>query len=128
MHRLGVGAGIELTASAAAQPTARAASGKSLELIEVTTGIPYYNPLVAAFKAEAAKLGDTASVVGPATVTVLLQIPDIQQATVQHVQGIAIQPNDDKAPLPVLQQAKAAGAKILEVNTDRCPRAFAWLA
>ena len=93
-------------------------SGKSLELIEVSTGIPYYNPLVSAFKAEAKKLGDTATVVGPATITASSQIPDIQQATVKHVQGIAIQPNDDKAVLPSLQQAKAAGAKILEVNNN----------
>ena len=43
--------GVALTSTAAARPTA---SGKSLELIEVSTGIPYYNPLVSAFKAEAA--------------------------------------------------------------------------
>ena len=102
---LGLGAGVELTSAATAQPAAHAASGKSLELIEVTTGIPYYNPLVSAFKAEAAKLGDTATVVGPATVTASSQIPEIQQATVQHINGIAIQPNDAKAPLPALQQA-----------------------
>jgi rhamnose transport system substrate-binding protein len=105
--------GFALTSSAAAR-----SSGKSLELIEVSTGIPYYNPLVSAFKAEAAKLGDSATVVGPATITASSQIPDIQQATVKHIQGIAIQPNDDKAPLPALQQAKAAGAKILEVNNN----------
>ena len=106
--------GVALTASA----SARTAKGKSLELIEVSTGIPYYNPLVSAFKAEAAKLGDTATVVGPATITASSQIPFIQQATVKHVNGIAIQPNDAKAPLPALQQAKAAGAKILEVNNN----------
>src|SRR5579864_8759933 len=113
-----LGVGVALTASAAARPTAKAGSGKSLELIEVSTGIPYYDPLVSAFKAEAAKLGDSASVVGPATITASSQIPFIQQATVKHVQGIAIQPNDAKAPLPALQQAKAAGAKILEVNNN----------
>ena len=105
--------GVVLTSTASAK-----SSGKSLELIEVSTGIPYYNPLVSAFKAEAAKLGDTATVVGPATITASSQIPFIQQATVKHVQGIAIQPNDAKAPLPALQQAKAAGAKILEVNNN----------
>jgi rhamnose transport system substrate-binding protein len=112
---LALAVGVALTSSAAARSTG---SGKSLELIEVSTGIPYYNPLVSAFKAEAAKLGDTASVVGPATITASSQIPFIQQATVKHVQGIAIQPNDAKAPLPALQQAKAAGAKILEVNNN----------
>src|SRR5581483_12280939 len=73
--------GVALTASASARPTAKT-GGKSLELIEVSTGIPYYNPLVSAFKAEAAKLGDTATVVGPATITASSQIPDIQRATV----------------------------------------------
>ena len=111
-------AGAALAASATARPAARAGSGKSLELIEVSTGIPYYNPLVSAFKAEATKLGDTATVVGPATITASSQIPDIQQATVEHVQGIAIQPNSDAALLPALLQAKSAGAKILEVNND----------
>jgi rhamnose transport system substrate-binding protein len=106
--------GVVLTASAGARST----GGKSLELIEVSTGIPYYNPLVSAFQAEAKTLGDTATVVGPATITASSQIPNIQQATVKHVQGIAIQPNDDKAVLPSLQQAKAAGAKILEVNNN----------
>jgi rhamnose transport system substrate-binding protein len=115
---LGLSATALMTSSAVARPTASAASGKSLELIEVSTGIPYYNPLVSAFKAEAKKLGDTGTVVGPAAISASSQIPDIQQATVKHIQGIAIQPNDDKAPLPALQQAKAAGAKILEVNND----------
>jgi len=121
---VGLVVGVALTSSATARPTARAASGKSLELIEVTTGIPYYNPLVDAFKAEATKLGDTVTVVGPATVTASSQIPEIQQATVQHINGIAIQPNDPKAPLPALQQAKAAGAKILDVNGDVLPESL----
>ena len=99
-------------------PTTTATGGKSLELIEVSTGIPYYNPFVAAFKSEAKTLGDTAVVTGPATITPSSQIPDIQQATVKHIQGLAIQPNSDGALLPALQQAKAAGAKILEANND----------
>jgi len=121
---LGLAAGAALTTSATAKPTARAASGKSLEFIEVSTGIPYYNPLVTAFGAEAAKLGDSFTVVGPATITASSQIPFIQQATVQHIQGIAIQPNDTTAPLPALQQAQAAGAKILEVNNDALPESL----
>ena len=42
----------------------------------------------------------------------------------QHVQGIAIQPNDPSAPLPALQQAKDGGAKILETNVNSLPQSL----
>jgi rhamnose transport system substrate-binding protein len=119
-----VGAGAALSASATAQPSARAAAGKSIEFIEVATGIPYYNPLISGFKSEAAKLGLSFSVVGPAAATASTQIPFIQQAIVRHISGIAIQPNDPAAPLPALRQAKAAGIKIVETNVNSLPESL----
>jgi rhamnose transport system substrate-binding protein len=121
---VGIGAGAALTTSATAQPTAKAAAGKTIEFIEVSTGIPYYNPLIAGFKTEAAKLGLGFSVVGPAAATASSQIPFIQQAIVRHISGIAIQPNDPAAPLPALRQAKAAGLKIVETNVDSLPESL----
>jgi rhamnose transport system substrate-binding protein len=115
-----LGLAAALATSAAARPTV-ATKGHSIEFIEVEAGIPYYLPLIEGFSSEAAKLGDSFSVVGPADTGASSQIPFIQQATVQHIQGIAIQPNDPAAPLPALKQAAAAGAKILETNVESLP-------
>jgi rhamnose transport system substrate-binding protein len=107
--------------AATASPTAHASASKSIEFIETQTGIPYYNPLIDGFKVEAKKLGLAFTLAGPSSATASSQIPFIQQASVRHIGGIAIQPNDPSAPLPALKQAKAAGVKIVETNVDSLP-------
>lgn len=121
---LGIGGGAYLATSATAHPSAKTSASKSIEFIEVSTGIPYYNPLINGFKSEGAKLGLSFTVVGPAAATASSQIPFIQQAIVRHIGGIAIQPNDPAAPLPALRQAKAAGIKIVETNVDSLPESL----
>lgn len=110
-----------LTAFSGANASASKTPTKTIEFIETQTGIPYYNPLIQGFKTESAKLGLKLIVAGPSNGTASSQIPFIQQAIVKHVNGIAIQPNDSKAPLPALRQAKSAGIKIVETNVNSLP-------
>jgi|ERR1017187_966918 rhamnose transport system substrate-binding protein len=95
--------------------SASSASGKTIEYIVTSTGIPYYNPVIKGFNLEAARLGLKTIVTGPSTATAAGQLPFIQQAIVKHVSGISLQTDDPyQALLPILAEARAAGIKVVD--------------
>jgi rhamnose transport system substrate-binding protein len=98
------------------------AAGKKVAFIETNTGNPYNDAVANGFKKAATDLGFSVDVVGPDKPSASAQIPFIQQAIVQHVDVIAIDPNDPATLQASLQQAQSAGIKILEVNADSLPK------
>lgn len=97
-------------------PDAGKGKGKKIVYIESATGNPFYDQNAIGFKKAAAVYGFDVSVVGPDTPGATTQIPYIQAAITNHVDGIAIQVNDANALLPLLKQAKAAGIKVFSLN------------
>jgi rhamnose transport system substrate-binding protein len=102
--------------------TGAGAAGKkqvTIVYIEQNTGNPYFDRLASGMKQAAQKLGFKLQVTGPATADAASQIPIIQAKTQQHVDGILIQVNDEKAENAVLEQAKSQGIHVAAVNSDQ---------
>jgi ribose transport system substrate-binding protein len=121
---LGV-AGIGLTgipaasaASAPAVPAAGSGKGESLALIQGTDSDPFYITMACGAEAEAKRLGATISVQGPADFSASEQIPIVNSVTAKHPKAVLIAPTDVQALIPPMKQMKAAGIKLVQVDTS----------
>ena len=114
--------GAAATSSASSSSSTTASSGsssgsKSLALIQGTKADNFYVTMGCGAKAEAAKLGYSISVQGPADFAAPEQIPIVDAITAQHPGAVLIAPTDTHALIAPMQQMKSAGIKVIQVDT-----------
>jgi ribose transport system substrate-binding protein len=97
---------------------AGAGSAKKLELIVGTKSDNFYVTMECGAKQEAAKLGASISVTGPADFTVPEQKPLIDAAVATKPDALLIAPTDTSALDSDLQQVQGNGTKIVFVDTS----------
>lgn len=120
MQRLRSGTAIAtLTALALglATASANAASNKNLVLIQGTKADNFYVTMGCGAKYEAKKLGYNISVQGPADFSASEQIPIVHSVTASKPAAVMIAPTDLHALITPMQQMKAAGIKVIQVDT-----------
>ncbi|HTX07249.1 MAG TPA: ABC transporter substrate-binding protein [Solirubrobacteraceae bacterium] len=114
-------AGSASSASSSSSPAAPASSSssgsKSLALIQGTKADNFYVTMGCGAKAEAAKLGYSINVQGPADFAAPEQIPIVDAITAQHPGAVLIAPTDTHALIAPMQQMKSAGIKVIQVDT-----------
>jgi rhamnose transport system substrate-binding protein len=116
-------AGIAVTAALAA--SSHQTTGKTFYFIPKDTVNPYEVIADHGGKLALTALGDTQVVSSGTQDTAAAQEPAIQAATQAHAAGIVIAGNDPQAVCPALQQAQAAGAKIVAFDSDvNCRQLF----
>jgi ribose transport system substrate-binding protein len=105
-------------ASSSSSSSASSSSGsKSLALIQGTKADNFYVTMGCGAKAEAAKLGYSINVQGPADFAAPEQIPIVNAITAQHPGAVLIAPTDTQALIAPMQQMKSAGIKVVQVDT-----------
>lgn len=111
-------AGSSSSAPAASSSSSSPSSGgKSLALIQGTKADNFYVTMGCGAKAEAAKLGYSMSVQGPADFAAPEQIPIVNAVTAQHPAATLIAPTDTQALIAPMRQMKSSGIKVVQVDT-----------
>jgi ABC-type sugar transport system substrate-binding protein len=98
--------------------TAGSGAGKKLELIVGTKSDNFYVTMECGAKAEAAKLGASITVTGPADFTVPEQKPLIDAAIATKPDALLVAPTDTSALDSDLQQVQNNGTKVVFVDTS----------
>jgi rhamnose transport system substrate-binding protein len=95
-------------------------SEKSIHVvyIPITSGIPYFDPIIEGMKNSVEKNGGQFSMIAPNEVSPTSQIPLIRTQIQRRVDVICISPNSVDALNATLDEAKKAGIIILTVNDD----------
>lgn len=110
-----------LTATAACSSGGKTSSTGAkhwkITLIAGTTADNFYVTMNCGAKAEAAKLGVTYNFTGPNHFDAPTQIPIVNTVTAQHPDAVLIAPTDVEALIQPMKQMKAAGIKVVEVDT-----------
>jgi ribose transport system substrate-binding protein len=113
-------------ASSSSSSSASSSSGsKSLALIQGTKADNFYVTMGCGAKAEAAKLGYSINVQGPADFAAPEQIPIVNAITAQHPGAVLIAPTDTQALIAPMQQMKSAGIKVVQVDTTVSDKSIA---
>lgn len=135
-HRLVVGAVataaalVSLTACGGGSPAAPAGSSApagaeskpfTIAFVPKQLNNPYTDVELGGGSATAPKVGGTYSVVGPNSASASSQVSFINTLTQKRINVIAIAANDPNAVCASLNQAKAAGAKIITFDSDTDP-------
>jgi ribose transport system substrate-binding protein len=94
-----------------------AAKQYSVTLIAGTTNDNFYVSMNCGAKAEAAKLGVSYSFTGPSKFDASQQIPIVNSVTAKHPNAVLIAPTDVTALVQPMKAMKAAGIKVVEVDT-----------
>src|SRR5581483_3100704 len=116
-------AAVAVTAAFAA--SSRSTAGKTFYFIPKDTVNPYEVIADGGGKLALTALGDTQVVSSGTEDTAAAQEPAIQAATQAHAAGIVVAGNDPQAVCPALQQAQAAGTKIVAFDSDvNCRQLF----
>lgn len=89
-----------------------------LVYIPKNTGNPYFDPLIAGFKAAAEENGCQFATVSPDTADAASQIPLIKDQIQQGVAVIAVSPNSPDALVPVFSEAMGKGVSVITVDSD----------
>lgn len=107
------------SSATASASTGGTTTGKShsLVFIQGVAGDGFYITMQCGIQAEAAKLGATVKTQGPAMFDPTLQTPLLQAVVASHPDAILIAPTDVSAMQEPIAQAKAAGIKIVLVDT-----------
>jgi ribose transport system substrate-binding protein len=106
--------------SSTAGSTAGAASGKTYKMtfIQGVAGDGFYVTMGCGIQAEAKKLGNvTVNIQGPAQFDATLQNPIIESVTAAKPDAILVAPDDVSASQTPIDQAMAAGIKVVLVDT-----------
>ncbi|MGK3945174.1 ABC transporter substrate-binding protein [Streptomyces sp. RP5T] len=88
-----------------------------LVFIQGVAGDGFYVSMKCGIEAEAKKLGATVTTQGPAKFDPTLQTPIVQSVVASHPDAILIAPTDISAMQTPIAQAKAAGIKVVLVDT-----------
>ncbi|MDE3134529.1 MAG: substrate-binding domain-containing protein [Acidobacteriota bacterium] len=94
-----------------------ASSNKNLVLIQGTKADNFYVTMGCGAKYEARKLGYNISVQGPASFSAAQQIPIVHSVTASKPAAVMIAPTDLHALITPMRQMKAAGIKLIQVDT-----------
>lgn len=86
--------------------------------IPICTGIPYFDPIIEGMKTACEELGTEFAVTAPDIADPTSQIPYIKAQIQKNVDAICISPNSVDTLLPVLDEARNKGIKIIMVNDD----------
>ncbi|WP_342663898.1 autoinducer 2 ABC transporter substrate-binding protein [Amycolatopsis benzoatilytica] len=81
-------------------------------------GIPYFDAMNAGGVLAASRLGAKWITRAPATVDPAAQTAIVKQLTAEHVDVIAVAPNDPVALAPAIADARAQGVHVLTTDTD----------
>lgn len=111
------GASTSSSSSTSTASGSSSSSSKSLALIQGTKADNFYVTMACGAKAEAAKLGYSINVQGPADFAAPEQIPIVNAITAQHPGAVLIAPTDSTALIAPMQQMKSAGIKVVQVDT-----------
>lgn len=124
----GVAAVVALTVSAcSATPPGGGPSGGEghgggkqvrVAFVPKLVGIPYFTAMQKGGEQAAKDLGVKFIYQGPSTGDSAAQIQVMDGLISQHVDAIAVAPNDPAAIAPVIKRAKAAGIKVFTTDTD----------
>jgi ribose transport system substrate-binding protein len=119
----GCGSSSSSSSSSAASPgssssaSSSSSANKSLALIQGTKADNFYVTMGCGAKAEAAKLGYSISVQGPADFAAPEQIPIVNAITAKKPAAVLIAPTDTQALIAPMKQMKSAGIKVIQVDT-----------
>ena len=107
------------SAAAATTTSAAAASGKSYKLtfVQGVAGDGFYVTMGCGMQAEAKKVGASVNIQGPSKFDATLQNPIIQSVTAAKPDALMIAPDDVSASQIPIDQAVAAGIKLVLVDT-----------
>jgi ribose transport system substrate-binding protein len=108
-------AGLACGGGATSGPSA--AKHWKITLIAGTTADNFYVTMNCGAQAEAAKLGVTYNFTGPNHFDPASQTPIVNTVTAQHPDAVLIAPTDETALIQPMRNMKAAGIKIVEVDT-----------
>lgn len=112
-------AGVAVAAALATPSHSKASkAGKTFYFIPKDTLNPYEVIADGGGKIALTELGDTQVVSSGTEDTAAAQQPAIQAAIQAHAAGIVIAGNDPQAVCPALQQAQAAGTKVVSFDSD----------
>ena len=104
-------------ATSSASSSASGGSGKKLALIQGTKADNFYVTMGCGAKSEAAKLGYSLSVQGPADFSAPEQTPIVNAVTASKPAAVMIAPTDSHALIAPMQSMKTAGIKVIQVDT-----------
>jgi ribose transport system substrate-binding protein len=122
------GGGSSTAASSSASSAASGGSSsasKSLALIQGTKADNFYVTMGCGAKAEAAKLGYSMTVQGPADFAAPEQIPIVNAITAKKPGAVLIAPTDTHALIAPMNQMKSAGIKVIQVDTTVADKSIA---
>ena len=108
-------------------PVATQAAGGavgSIVMIPKQINNPYFDVAFKGAQNAAADLGGTLTEVGPSAADATQQIPFIQTATTQGAKAIIVSADDANAIAPALQQAMAAGIKVVGYDSSPAKGAY----
>jgi ribose transport system substrate-binding protein len=114
------------SASSSSSSSSSGGSGnKSLALIQGTKADNFYVTMGCGAQAEAAKLGYSISVQGPADFAAPEQIPIVNAITAKKPAAVLIAPTDTQALIAPMNQMKSAGIKVIQVDTTVSDKSIA---
>jgi ribose transport system substrate-binding protein len=105
------------TTSSASSTASSSSANKALALIQGTKADNFYVTMGCGAKAEAAKLGYSIKVQGPADFAAPEQIPIVNAVTATKPAAVLIAPTDTHALTAPMQSMKSAGIKVIQVDT-----------
>jgi rhamnose transport system substrate-binding protein len=119
--------------SAGESPAASMAAGSAAPIVPISGSVvmipkqinnPYFDVAFKGAQNAAAVYGGDLTQVGPTAADATQQIPFIQTATTQGAKAILISADDATAIAPALQQAMAAGIKVVGYDSSPAPGAY----
>jgi ribose transport system substrate-binding protein len=105
------------TSSASSSAAGSSGANKKLALIQGTKADNFYVTMGCGAQAEAAKLGYSISIQGPADFAAPEQIPIVNAVTASKPAAVLIAPTDTHALVDPMQAMKSAGIKVVQVDT-----------
>ncbi len=108
------------TAVQAPAPTEATSGGQALDIVYIpkNTGNPYFDSIIRGFEQACLEIGCNFTTTAPATAEATSQIPFVEEQIQRGVDILAISPNSPDALNEVFDRARAAGIKVLIVNSD----------
>jgi ribose transport system substrate-binding protein len=113
------------SSSSSASGSGSSSASKSLALIQGTKADNFYVTMGCGAKAEAAKLGYSINVQGPADFAAPEQIPIVNAITAQKPGAVLIAPTDTHALIAPMSAMKSAGIKVVQVDTTVADKSIA---
>ena len=107
-----------LAAVACAAPASSAEKQYTIGFVPKLINIGYFNAMQQGGQQAAAKLGVKFVYNGPTTADASQQVAIVKQLIAQHVDALALAPDDPSTVVPAFAQAQAQGIKVFTSDTD----------